>query len=246
MVGVENARCVFSVPFCRFNDKLEIMGQFWGEAFNLGLTPDQWSALRSALVPPVAIDYSGVGYEGMTQMPSEAAILHLPTSGQTAWYEQAFHGSDDRRLLKQALAYKDKVVVEEHSEFGEYDLAKLVEFSQGRLGEESYFTDERRVATFRRLCKWLNWIGALAVLRYVFNGEVVGVAFLSIDHNVGELTFMSGFFRNDLNNFGKFMYYTFVQAAERNGCNRVLALSPLSRIKKDMLYQGRTLYRYVA
>ncbi|GEM_PF-3333721 len=121
----------------------------------------------------------------------------------------------------------------------------MIKFSLERLGDESRFARPEHVESFTRICEWLAENRSLVTLRYLIGGECVGAALLALDAGNATLTFLSGFYADRLSNFGKYMYFTFVKAAEKYACKRIVALMPLSRIKKDMQYTGRRLFEYV-
>jgi extradiol dioxygenase family protein len=232
------------LPLCRYNGELQVVGQFWAEGYGLYLSLEVWAAMRERLGVPVGIRYAGLKLVDFECMDVEQAVLYLPDVGQTAFYFDLFRGSDSKRILRQALAWKDKTVTSVRLRLGPRDIDLLVRFSQERLGEKSRFLEPQRVESIERLLVYAQKFGALRVMRYRLNDEDVAIAFLVYDRLDNTLTFLTGFSSGELDNFGKFMYLSFVELAEAVGVSRVIALSPMYRIKRDMKYQGKPLYSY--
>ena len=245
MVGLEDGRVKFALPLCRYNGQLEVLGQFWGEGFDLGMSENDWLECRRLMTGPVRISYCDVQYPGMKPMEVDTAELLLPETSQVEAYEARFTDSDSRRTLRQSLRYTDDITIDLHNGFYGSAIDEMIKFSLERLSIESRFAKPEHVESFVRMCEWLSENRSLVTLRYLMEDNCVGSALLSMDAQTKTLTFLSGFFAERLNNFGKYMYHSFVRVAEDKGCSRIVALMPLSRIKKDMQYTGRRLFEYV-
>lgn len=232
------------LPLCRFNGKLEVLGQFWAEKYGLAISGYAWEAMKEQFVRPVSILYAGVEYCGMVKMEAEEAVLSLPTQFAVSDYVSRFKDSDARRDIRQALAWKDLASYMISETFVDQDIEHLVLFSGARLGDRSRFLECNRARSFVGVCQYLQSAGALRVARYELGGKTVGVSFLSYDKCEHSLTYLIGFFQGDLKNFGKYMYLTYVEMAEVLRCKTVNAMSPLYRIKSDMRYVGEPLYSY--
>lgn len=231
------------IPLCRWNGRLEMIGQFWSEGWDSALPAYHWDAVMQT-TGPFWMQYSRYQVSKMTADPAEQAYLSLPETEQCRYYESLFQTSDERRVLRQAFTFKETTTIEMAEQIGKSDIDLLVALSAERIGNDSYLLDDLKRKSFVGVVEYLQGINSLEVLKYHIRGEVVGIAFLMYDVQCETLTFLSGFYRNRLNNFGKFMYWSFAKLAECVGAREIVALAPLSRIKRDMMYQGRGLYGY--
>lgn len=232
------------LPVCRFNGKLEVLGQFWAERYGLAISGVAWEVMKEQFVRPVSMLYAGVEHCGMVKMEAEQAVLSLPTHFAVSDYVSRFKGSDERRDIRQASAWKELASYSMWDSFRDEDIEHLVLFSRSRLGDRSRFLEGDRARSFVGVCLYLQSAGALRVARYRLGNETVGVSFLSYDKYDHSLTYLIGFFNGELKNFGKYMYLTYVEMAEVLRCKSVIAMSPLYRIKSDMQYVGEPLYSY--
>jgi hypothetical protein len=232
------------LPLCRFNGKLEVLGQFWAEKYRLAISGVAWEAMKEQLVRPVSMLYYSVEYCGMVKMEAERAVLSLPVQFAVSDYISRFNDSDARRDIRQALAWKDLASYTISEKFCDQDIEHLVLFSRSRLGDRSRFLEGDHARSFVGVCQYLQSVGALRVARYCLGDETVGVSFLSYDKYEHSLTHLIGFFNGELKNFGKHMYLTYVEVAEMLRCKTVIAMSPMYRIKSDMQYVGEPLYSY--
>lgn len=229
------------IPLCRWNGRLEVIGQFWSEGWDCALPTQHWDVVTGA-TGPFWIQYSRCQYSKMSSDPTKQAYLPLPETEQCRYYESLFRTSDERRMLRQAFTFKETTTIEMAEQIGKGDIDLLVALSAERIGNDSYLLDDAKRKSFVGVVEYLQSIKSLQLMKYRIRGEVVGIAFLMYD--APTLTFLSGFYRDRLNNFGKFMYWSFVKLAECVGAREIIALAPLSRIKREMMYQGRGLYGY--
>ncbi len=240
---VKSAAGTSIVPLCRWKGNLEVVGQFWSEGWSLAIPACHWDLVRE-IVGPFSIQYSRTRYADMTLDPTEQAYLRLPSSMPCGYYATLFKTSDERRDMRQAIELDLRVDIGYATAVEHGDIDLLVELSVERIGADSYLLADDKRESFVHVLEYLHGIGALRVMHYRMAGERIGIAFLMYDQNVSTLTFLSGFYRKRVNNFGKFMYWSFVRLAEKESAQEIIALAPLSRIKSDMRYSGRPLYGY--
>ncbi|GEM_PF-3459205 len=123
MVGLENRDVKFALPLCRYNGQLEVIGQFWGEGFDLGMSDVEWLECRRLMTGSVNIAYCDMQYTGMKLMDVDTAELLLPEFHQIEAYKARFVGGDSKRTLRQALRYEtahsydEEVVIDWHNGF---------------------------------------------------------------------------------------------------------------------------------
>jgi hypothetical protein len=232
------------LPLCRFNGRLEMLGQFWAEKYLLSISGHAWETMKEQLVRPVSILYAGDEQCGMVKMEVEQAILSLPATFAVSDYMHRFKDSDERRDLRQASAWMELASYSVSESFTDEDIEHLVLFSRSRLGDRSRLLEGDRARSFVGVCQYLQSVGALRVARYELGGKVVGISFLGWDKFEHSLTYLIGFFENELKNFGKYMYLTYVEMAEVLRCTTLIAMSPMYRIKSDMKYVGVSLFEY--
>ncbi len=240
---VKTAAGTSIVPLCRWKGNLEVVGQFWSEGWSLAIPECHWDLVRE-IPGPVSIQYSNTPYVGMTLDTTEQAYLRLPASMPCVYYPTLFKTSNERRDMRQAIELDLRVDIGYATAVEHGDIDLLVELSVERIGSDSYLLADDKRESFVHVVEYLQGIGALRVMHYMMAGEQIGIAFLMYDRNISSLTFLSGFFRKRVNNFGKYMYWSFVRLAEKESVQEIIALAPLSRIKKDMRYLGRPLYGY--
>ena len=221
---------------------MEILGQFLAEAYKLNIPDEVWPELMDKVEGPTYIRYSARRHPGMVPDDQHEAYLALPATDQVKWYESQFTGSDSRRLLRQALEYKATVRYEVAVDYTCADIDTMIQYSIDRLGEESRFLSSGAIHSLEGVLRFLAERHSLRVIRYWIGSDLVGVTFISLDFKTLQLTYLSGFYANRLKNFGKFMYYSFVEIAEKWHMREINALAPVFRIKSDMLYGSRELY----
>ena len=152
------------LPLCRFNGKLEVLGQFWAERYGSSISGVAWETMKDYFVGPVSILYSGVEHCGMIKMDAEQAILSLPVQFTVSDYIHRFKNSDARRDIRQAIAWKELASYSVSETFREEDIDHLVFFSRSRLGDRSRLLEGDRARSFVGVCQYLQSVGALRVV----------------------------------------------------------------------------------
>ncbi|MFH0989910.1 MAG: hypothetical protein V1799_07835 [bacterium] len=241
LVALENDKMIGMLPLCKFRGRTEMIGQFWAEGYVLPFSNEVWNEMQERLECPVAIQYCRENRPGMRQMPVESSVVSFSRMSD---YLHMFNRSDARRDLKKAAVYYEVADFGVKYGFDEEDFERLVLFSRERLGANSRITESDRAESFLGLCRYLTSVKSLVVVNYTIKAQNVGVAFLSHDRIDGSLTFLLGFFDSGHNNFGKYMYITYVDIACTLGCSKVSAMSPMYRVKSDMQFTGVPMYCY--
>ena len=232
------------LPLVRCNGVNEVLGQFWGEGYGLRISAELWPELLSKIEGPVSISCCATKLPGMVEEKEKMALLSLSTHREKLEaYEATFADADSRRTLKQALAWKDQAKVVGVLEATDNDLCTLSALSIARLkGESRFVMGSAHMECFARLVRYLSSVTALQVLRYQVRGELAGIAFFAMDWKRDMVVFLAGHSVEGLDNFGKYMYYSFAELAEKWNLRFVSAMAPMYRIKRDMGYKEKPLY----
>ena len=234
------------IPIVEYDNKIEIIGQFFGEGYRLPVCKLQWQKILETLKEetdkPLNIDYCGAQLPGMKESSMQSAVLTFSTSKMREEYRAMFVKSNDRRILRVVDEYDSRTQIRPFSRPTAADYDLLYKLSIERLGDESYFHRKGPKETFSNLSNWLVTQGLFQGMRYRIGDDDMGIAFFAIDDEAKTLYYLNGFFRNEYDGFGKYIYYSFVYLAQVFGLKEINALSPLYRIKKDMRYQPRSLY----
>ena len=230
------------LPLCRIKDRIEVLGQYWGEGYGLPLAPEDMDAMLEVLKgEKVMIEYARNQVGRMVPMTDEQAYLKM--DGDLQWYMDLFRGNKkDRQILAEAMKYDMGVDTRFKMELDAADIQTLVDFGSARLGPESRFNNEQFVESFKGVCNYLSSRKGLVVATFRWYGAVVGNMICSFDPGPGRMTYLSGFYAPELSGFGKFMYLKLVYLASRLGANEIVAMMPVNRIKRIMKFSGRPLY----
>jgi hypothetical protein len=233
-----------AVPFCRFKDRVEVLGQYWGEGYGLSVCDAEMARILEVLKDEkVMIEYASNQVGQMVTMPEEQAYLKM--DGDLQWYLDLFRDSKkDRQILAEAMKYDRDTETRFKMTLDPVDIKTLVTFGAARLGPESRFNNEMFVESFKGVCSYLSLRKSLIVATFRWNGAIVGNMICSYDTGRGRLTYLSGFYAPELSGFGKFMYLKLVYLADRLGANEIVAMVPVNRIKRIMKFVGRPLYGY--
>ena len=232
------------LPLCRIKDRIEVLGQYWGEGYGIGVGGDDLDAMLDVLKgEKVMIEYARDGVGRMGPMGEEQAYLKM--DGGQQWYMDLFQGNKkDRQILAEAMKYDLDTETRLKMTLDPVDIDTLVKFAEQRLGQDSRFNNEQFVGSFTGVCSYLSLRKALIVATFRWNGAVVGNMICSFDAGLGRLTYLSGFYAPELSGFGKFMYLKLVYLADRLGANEIVAMLPVNRIKRIMKFSGRPLYGF--
>jgi len=232
------------LPLCRIKDRIEVLGQYWGEGYGIRLGSDDLDAMLDVLKgEKVMIEYSRDQIGRMVPMTEEQAYLRM--DGGIEWYMDLFRkDKKDRQILAEAMKYDSDVETRLKMTLDTNDIDTLVKFAEARLGQDSRFNNKLFVESFTGTCGYLSLRKSLVVATFRWNGAVVGNMICSFDAGLGRLTYLSGFYAPELSGFGKFMYLKLVYVADRLGANEIIAMLPVNRIKRIMKFTGRPLYGF--
>lgn len=231
------------LPLCRIKDRIEVLGQYWGEGYGVGVVDTDFEAMLDMLMgEKVMIEYARDCVGEMVPMTDEQAYLRM--DGGIQWYMDLFRGKKDRQILAEAKKYDLDTETRYKMTLGSNDIDTLVKFAEARLGQDSRFNNEHFVESFSSVCGYLSLRKSLIVATFRWNGACVGNMICSYDAGIGRLTYLSGFFAPELSGFGKFMYLKLVSLADRLGANEIVAMLPVNRIKRIMKFSGRPLYGF--
>ncbi|MFH0989909.1 MAG: hypothetical protein V1799_07830 [bacterium] len=232
------------LPLCRIKDRVEVLGQYWGEGYRLPVSEESFLRMHEWLENnKLMLEYSLDALPGMSEMEDRQAFLPLPSRSTLSWYVGLFQESKkDKQIIDEALKYEKTIGYNVKGVFTLEDISLLKRLAFGRLGAESRFENEDFLASFVGVLGYLKRISALRVVTFYGKDKKVGIMFLLDDMIERRVTFLSGFYEPELNGFGKHMYYRLVDVAGRLNAAEIVAMMPVNRIKRVMMYQGRLLY----
>ena len=246
MVSVRHGHETSLVPIVEFRDRIEVVGQYFGEGYRLPVSRQHWEEMVQTLKidtgKELNIDYLGESLPGTKEATKQSAVLRFETENMMEEYRAMFTNSDDRRILRVVDSYAERTQLRSFTYPTPADFKFLFELSIDRLGEKSYFNRLGPRESFTNLSKWLAGQGLFQAIRYSVDDEDMGIAFFAIDTEMGILYYLNGFFAGEYDGFGKFMYCSFVHLAQTLRLKEINALSPVYRIKKDMRFKPCQLY----